>query len=192
MSEGSKDSPHGKIPYGERQQRNLLGGVELPSRRKPRHPGPDISRRVSFFDNPPQIVRQPEPVISVKNETPAIKGGAEYFGTREFPTDVWAWRGVAYYERLEDIPTVLRPKTNTPPRIDKLEDCAAVALQVCPPLEGEPSDASFKLVGERGLYVRVILGEKEEVVGGVTVKRPMIRWMHFNEEDAKPKEIRFT
>ena len=190
MSEGKKYSPHGDRPYGTPEQRDFLGGANVPSRRRASRQPSGV--RVSFFDHPPRLTVPSEPITPKQDETLAIRGGADYFKHREFPTDVWAPTGVAYYEKLEDIPTVLFPKTDKPPKIASWENRAEVALQVCPPAEGDPVDASFKLVGERGLYVRVILGEKEEKIGGVTRKEPIIRWMHYNEEAADFKDIRYT
>lgn len=115
-----------------------------------------------------------------------------FFKGRDLPTDVWAPSGVAYYERIEDIPEVLFSKTTTPPKIASWETRAAVALQVCPPAEGGPADSSFRIIGDRGLYVRVVLGQVEEQVGEITRKKPIIRWMHYNEEAADFKNIRYT
>lgn len=181
MSE-AREGAHGKGTYGERQQRDLLGGVDIPKHRGRKSLG---SRRGLF------VSTQPRSHVSVIQEPISVEI-TSFFKGKDLPTDVWAPTGVAYYEKLDDIPTQSFRTRNEPIKIDSYEERSAVALQVCPPMEGEPADASFKIVGERGLYVRVILEEKEETIGGVKVKKPIIKWMHFNEEDAKPKEIRFT
>ncbi len=193
MSEGKRDSPHGNGPYGEPAQRDFLGGIEVPGgRRSKRRVSRARNPEDSFFDHPPMPAVRLKPVVLQQDEAPIIRTGADYFKGRELPADVWAPSGVAYYERLEDIPTVLFPKTDKPPKIAGWENRAAVALQVCPPGEGEPADSSFRIVGDRGLYVRVILGEMEEKVGEVIRKKPIIRWMHYNEEAAAFKNIRYT
>lgn len=178
MSE-AREGAHGKGRYGDSLQRDILGGVSVPThrRRKPLRSG----GKGLLDDTQPSRAEAGTRVIS-----PEISA---FFEGRDLPTDVWAPTGIAYYKRLEDIPDVLFPKTNTPPKIDSWEARSAIALQVCPPMEGEPADASFRLVGERGLYVRVILGEE---VNGANSKKPIIRWMHFNEEDAGPKKLRYT
>ncbi len=144
---------------------------------------------VSYFDNPPALSEKPV-IATPPEKEPKIRGGAEYFKGRELPTDVWAPTGVAYYKRLEDIPTQSFRNRTDPLKVDSYEERAAMALQVCPPLEGEPDDASFQFVGERGLYVRVIVRETEEAVDGVTPKKPVIRWMPYNEETTDLKHIR--
>ena len=57
MSEARKDSAHGTGIYGERQQRNLVGGIELPTHRKRRlssnQQGPGI------FDAPNVLPENP-------------------------------------------------------------------------------------------------------------------------------------
>jgi hypothetical protein len=178
---------HPEKTSGVRGQRNRLGGKEVPGIGRQ---GPRIN--FSFFDNPPKPIENPEAATPKLDETPIIRGGVDYFKGREIPTDVWAPNGIAYYEKIEDIPVVLFPKTEKPPKIAGWETRAAVALQVCPPIEGESADASFKFVGERGLYVRVILRQTKEIIDGVTKEKPTVRWMHFNEEDAQFKDIKFT
>jgi len=187
MSGWKKDSPHGNRPYGEPEQRNLLRGVYLPvvRRRKPRV-------EVSFFDSPPAPTIKPEPAAPKPDVVPAIRGGADYFKGSELPTDAWAPSGIVYYQRLEDIPPVYRPKTDLRPNMDDWEAKSAIGLPVCPPRRDEPPDASFQIVGERGLYVRVIIGETEETVDGVSHKKQTMRWMHYNEENAAFKDLRFV
>jgi hypothetical protein len=147
---------------------------------------------VSFFDSPPTLTARPEPTTPKPDTAPAIRGGADYFKGRELPMDVWAPPGIVYYERLEDIPPVLRPKTDIRPNMDDWETKGAVGLKVFPLRGDESPDASFKIVGERGLYVRVIVGETEETADGTTRKKQIVRWMHFNEENAAFKDLRFV
>ena len=191
MAEGKRGSPHGEGSYGMPTQRDLLGGVEVPSgRRSSRRVSRGRDAEPSFFLHPPAPTVPPEPVTQQQDTTPIIRGGADYFRGRELPTDVCAPTGVSYYKRLEDIPTKSFRNRTDPLKVDSIEERAAMALQVCPPMEGEPADASFQFVGERGLYVRVIVREIEETVGGVTRKKPVIRWMHYNEETTDLKHIR--
>lgn len=116
----------------------------------------------------------------------------EYFRGRELPTDVWIPTGAVYYREVTDIPEETFPKADRPPQIDKVETDASVAREVCPPREGESPDASFKFIGDRGLYVRVIVGKSKRVVAGKSIEELDLRWVPFNEEDVDPKKIRYT
>jgi hypothetical protein len=189
---GRKDSPHGSGTYGVRPQRDLLGG-ELPT------PINSAKRttRISFFDYPPPLVLGAEPVLPPKPEIPAIRGGLEYFRGREVPTRVWAPTGIVYYRRLEDIPTKSRLQRDKPFHVDiEVEErneppFKGVILDVFPLEQGESEDASFKFIGEQGLYVRVVVDKENARVGEAAHAKPTVRWMHFNEEDAELEDVRY-
>lgn len=123
-----------------------------------------------------------EAVVTERRLSPEIKS---FFSGGDLPTDVYVYPGTGYYKRLEDIRPQIKPERGFGSSIERYEDRFGVALQVCPPLEGEPDDASFRLVGERGMYVRVIVGEVEEKIGEQVVRRPDIRWIHYNPEGVK-------
>lgn len=170
------------------------GRVPKAIRRLGNHPDKVRSVPVSFFDNPPKPSEESTYVAPKSEQVPVIRNGGEYFKGRDLPTDVWAPSGIVYYKKIEDIPTLDIPNKDENSKAaswDSIEERAATALEVCPPAEGEFYDASFKFVGERGLYVRVILGKTEKMVNGEAIKEPIIRWMHFNEEGADFKDIRY-
>lgn len=110
----------------------------------------------------------------------------ELFKGGEIPDVVYVPPGAAYYRDIEDIPTESIKTGNKSPNIDRLETRSFVVLSILPPLSGEPEDASFRVVGDRGLYVRAILdkrGEKSE--SDTQESRPELRWVPFNKMDQK-------
>jgi hypothetical protein len=65
MPEGKGDSPHGKGPYGAREQRDILGGIEVPDYKK-------VSSEMTepgLFDSPQAVTLSTvEPITEVKTE----------------------------------------------------------------------------------------------------------------------------
>lgn len=116
---------------------------------------------------------------------------AAYFRGRELPTNVIVPPGVAYYNKPEDIPTESFPHRTTHLKIEAYEHRAGISLEVYPPDKGEPPDASFRFIGERGLYVRVIRF-KEKLVDKQLQRTRIVSWTPFNEigEDTDLAKIR--
>lgn len=178
MSDPKKESPHGQGTYGEKHPKNILGGTQLPEHRSTPLP---IVGRVMFDEAPITPVHRLQPDPSPSGIPPGMN---EYFKGEELPKDVFVPGGTAYYKRFEDIPTENYRNRQERLKIESIEDRASIVLQVCPPLEGEAEDASFRFVGERGMYVRVIREYREEVHSGKEIKVPVVRWIPFNSDEA--------
>ncbi len=72
MPESGKDSPHGKGRYGEPQQRDLLGGVELPTHRRRRMQSVGGE---GLFDTAPRIFSETPPQHELTIRNPLFKKG---------------------------------------------------------------------------------------------------------------------
>jgi len=183
MSEHGKDSPHGRGPYGSRGQKDLLG-ESLPGSRN----RPSAQSGRGFFDEiQVPVVR----ITQVKPETVLPPDVKEYFKKSEIPDSVFVPPGVAYYEKFEDIPIKDFRNRSGPPKIDSIEERASVVLNISPSLEGEEEFSSFRFVGERGLYVRVIKEYEQKTHNDLVIRTPVLRWVPYNsDEDVLARKIR--
>lgn len=105
MSE-KKESPHGKGRYGEKQQRNLIGGMELPTYRR-RRLDSSLQKGPGMFDEPTVVVE-----VLEKEQEPK----------RSF----WFKRDTKFYSTEYPVPRSVMEEENR--RAGKLEEAQEIEI----------------------------------------------------------------
>lgn len=105
MSE-KKESPHGKGRYGEKQQRNLIGGIELPTQRRRRLDN-HVQKGPGIFDEQTTALD----VLQTEQE-PARK--------------FWFKRGTGFYSIDYPVPRSIMEEENR--RAGKLEEAQEIEI----------------------------------------------------------------
>lgn len=133
MPEANKESPHGKGPYGERQQRDLLGGMNLPEHTARKITGQMLDQ--GFFDEKSNL------------ENPSAQPD-------KIPRAPRFRRGTVLYKVVQDADG--NPKIPRNPR--EAEDLARETLQFDQHLE---VDEKCIGIGKRGKEVIKIAGKSD-------------------------------